>query len=303
MSRIKINYFGRPFDSASEADMFHYNGRISSIFEFVSDFSGDFDIFTHDTLVPGGINNPQHINHQYTRALWIQEPRPLQIELFKLIETYFEKFMSAYKFDYIFTLDKELSRNDPRIIFLEGNGSFIQTPGIYKKTKLCSMISSDKQFTDAQKVRVSYANMLKDSLDLFGIGFNPIDCKSEALNEYMFSVAIENTFSEATFTEKILDCFLTGVVPVYLGANDLTSIFDCNGIIPLNSSFNINKLTPSLYKKLFPHVVNNYIIALELLCPIEKALALIYPLPTHLQNRLKINQFISCKSSNAENSL
>ena len=283
--------------------MFHCNGRVSSIFEFVSDYSGDFDLFTCDTLVQGGINNPLNINHKYTRALWIQEPRPLRTELFKLIESKFEKFMSAYKFDYIFTLDKELSRKDPRIIFLEGNGSFIQTPGLYTKTKLCSMISSDKQITNAQRVRVGYANKFKNSLDLYGTGFNPVDCKSEALNEYMFSVAIENTFSEATFTEKILDCFLTGVVPVYLGANDLTSIFDCNGIIPLNSNFDLSKLTPSLYKKLFPHVVNNYAIALELLCPIENALASIYPLPTHLQNRLKINQFISCKSSNAENSL
>ena len=70
--------------------------------------------------------------------------------------------------------------------------------GIKKPT--LSMISSNKQFTDAQKVRVSYANMLKDSLDLFASDLIQL-IASQTLNEYMFSVT-ENTFSEATFTEK-----------------------------------------------------------------------------------------------------
>ena len=34
--------------------------------------------------------------------------------------------------------------------------------------------------------------------------------KADTLVPYMFSVAIENSKLEAYFTEKLLDCFLTG---------------------------------------------------------------------------------------------
>ena len=207
MTRFKVNYFGKPSDSISEILMSNCNGRCSSLFELVSDYSGNFDIYTCDTLGADGLYQPQHIQHKNPRALWIQEVRPFRMQLFNLIENNMDKFMKQFQFDYIFTLDKELCRLSPNILYLEGNGSFIKYPGMYKKTKLCSMIASNKILTPAQKVRVEYANKLQYSLDLYGNGFNPIKCKSQGLNQYMFSVAIENTFSEGTFTKRYLIVF------------------------------------------------------------------------------------------------
>ena len=108
----------------------------------------------------------------------------------------------------------------------------------------------------------------------------------------MFSVAIENTFSEATFTEKLLDCFLTGTVPIYLGASDLGSIFDTQGIIQLDSNFNIEELTPELYKSLYPHILKNYIISLEMLFPLERVLHKVVDLPVHYHKRNKLNDLL-----------
>ena len=156
MNRFKINYFGKPSDSSSESLMANYHGRLSSLFELVSDYSG-VDIFTCDTLVPGNIYQPQHIQHSHPRALWIQEVRPLRIQLFDTIEKNFSKFMKYFQLDYIFTLDKELSNLSPKIFYLEGNCSFIKCPGLFSKSKLCSMITSSKIITEAQKVRVNYA--------------------------------------------------------------------------------------------------------------------------------------------------
>ena len=150
----------------------------------------------------------------------------------------------------------------------------------------------NKTITSAQKIRVEYANKFKDSLDLYGNGFNSIECKSQGLNQYMFSIAIENTFSEATFTEKILDCFLTGTVPIYLGASDLRSIFDTKGIIQLDSSFSISDLSPELYKSLYPHILKNYIISLEMLFPLDTVLHKVFNLPTHYRQRNKLNELI-----------
>jgi hypothetical protein len=57
----------------------------------------------------------------------------------------------------------------------------------------------------------------------------------------MFSVAIENGSYETYFTEKILDCFATGTIPVYLGAPDIGNYFNSEGILSLSDFDDISK--------------------------------------------------------------
>ena len=80
-----------------------------------------------------------------------------------------------------------------------------------------------------------------DQLDLFGRGFNEIENKEEGLCDYMFSVAIENGQYETYFTEKILDCFATGTIPVYLGAPDIGNYFNLDGIVNLSEEFDVSE--------------------------------------------------------------
>lgn len=279
--RVKVNYFGKHSDNKSESSMANCNGRLSALFEFVSDYSGSFDLFTDDTLSPDNIYQAATIPHVHPRAFWIQEVRPLRENLYRVIEKDIEKFMRHFSFDYIYTLDRDFAELHPNFIFLVGNGTFIKKPGLFEKSKCCSMITSTKAFTDAQKIRLAYAKKFYSHLDLYGRGINPVNFKSEALNPYMFSVAIENTFSRSTFTEKLLDCFLTGTVPVYLGASDLVDFFDCNGIIPLSEDFNLSDLNQDLYNKMYSSVVRNYYTALDLMMPIENALYQSITLPSH----------------------
>jgi hypothetical protein len=51
---------------------------------------------------------------------------------------------------------------------------------------------------------------------------NPFDRKYETARRYRFSVALENCMGRTYLSEKILDCFLTLTVPVYLGAPNVT---------------------------------------------------------------------------------
>ena len=60
--------------------------------------------------------------------------------------------------------------------------------------------------------------------------------KEDGLCDYMFSVAIENGEYETYFTEKILDCFATGTIPVYLRAPDIENHFNMDGIITLSDN-------------------------------------------------------------------
>ena len=57
----------------------------------------------------------------------------------------------------------------------------------------------------------------------------------------MFSVAIENGQYETYFTEKLLDCFATGTIPVYLGAPDIGEHFNKDGIIDLTEEFDVSE--------------------------------------------------------------
>ena len=104
---------------------------------------------------------------------------------------------------------------------------------LYPKTKLLSMISSNKNWTDGHNLRVNMMRYLMDKADVFGNQVRPIATKEDGLRDYMFSVAIENSSYETYFTEKIIDCFATGTIPIYWGAPDIGDHFNSDGIISL----------------------------------------------------------------------
>lgn len=139
-------------------------------------------------------------------------------------------------FDTIFTYDHELLGLHPRIRWVPAMGTWIETPGVRNKKKLASMVTSGKTKTPEQVFRVDYANKHADKLDLFGGLVRPIKFKEEALDDYMFSVAIENDVCDSYFTEKILDCFATCTIPIYKGTRKIVDFFNSDGIIFIEDS-------------------------------------------------------------------
>jgi len=154
------------------------------------------------------------------------------------IKSNLEEYFKVFK--YIFTHDKELLALDSRFKWVPAQGFWINEPKIYEKTKMISMISSNKAFTEGQKNRLQWVEKIGDQVDLYGRGFNEIATKEEGLCDYMFSVVIENGVYESYYTEKILDCFATGTIPVYLGSPDIADHFNKDGIIELTDEFEIS---------------------------------------------------------------
>jgi hypothetical protein len=105
---------------------------------------------------------------------------------------------------------------------------------------MISMISSNKSFTEGQQNRLKWVERIGDQVDLYGRGINEIATKEEGLCDYMFSVVVENGVYESYFTEKILDCFATGTIPVYLGSPDIADHFNKDGIIELTDEFEVS---------------------------------------------------------------
>lgn len=76
-----------------------------------------------------------------------------------------------------------------------------------------------------------------------------------------FTIAIENSRQKDYFSEKLLDCFLSLCVPIYIGCPNIHNYFDVRGMIivatPQEAVEKANALTPDLYEKMLPFLVEN----------------------------------------------
>ena len=155
---------------------------------------------------------------------------------------------------------------------------------IWDKSKLCSMIMSDKNWTSGHRLRHTILDMIKDndfnSIDMYGGKFNNLpfvtanafhpECsvrdisnkKINGLKDYQFSIVIENTKEDYYFTEKLIDCFLTGTVPIYYGCPSIGEFFDTKGILAFTTIEEckeiLDNLTSNLYESIKPHIEINF---------------------------------------------
>ena len=141
---------------------------------------------------------------------------------------------------------------------------------LYKKTKNLSCISSNKSFLEGHRKRLEFVNHIikttpNEDLDMFGIGFNPIQGKIEGLKDYRFSIAIENSYAYNEASEKISDCFLTGTVPIYYGCPNIGDYFDIDGIITFETKEELENIIKDvilngeqIYKSKFESIKNNF---------------------------------------------
>jgi len=163
------------------------------------------------------------------KFLWGLESRFFNHSFHEHIKDNLENILETY--EYIFTYDEELLLLDSKFKWVPAMGTWIDSPGVRDKSKNVSMITSAKTFSPDQIFRVDFANSHSDKIDLFGGITKKLENKEEALDDYMFSVAIENDVRDTYFTEKILDCFATGTVPIYRGTLKISEFFNPEGIV------------------------------------------------------------------------
>ena len=96
----------------------------------------------------------------------------------------------------------------------------------------------------------------------------PTDSKKWVFNSE-FNIAMENVRQEYYFTEKLLGCFVSLTVPIYIGCPNVLDYFDSRGMIVVQSVDEIikaaNYLTPETYGKMLPYLKENKKRALRLL--------------------------------------
>ena len=97
------------------------------------------------------------------------------------------------------------------------------------KSRLLSVITSNKVFTQGHIDRIRFVRKLRDHfgnrLDIYGRGFRTFDDKWDILSPYKYHISIENSSQQYYWTEKISDCFLAETFPFYYGCTNLTDYF------------------------------------------------------------------------------
>jgi len=235
---IHINLFGGGFQHAASSTL---NKKSKYIVWDYNSTKNDTTFFVDDYIANG--LNKKYSKYEYG---WLLESKFITP---KIIDFCINNVpLLKNKYIKIFTHNKNLLALDADLfVFCPANGTWIDDLYVRNKTKNISMIASNKVITEGHKIRLEIAKKYSSRVDLYGRGFKEIDKKEEGLEDYMFSICIENGVYESYFTEKILDCFACGTMPVYLGTPDIFNYFNKDGIVFLDNEFDINYLNTELY--------------------------------------------------------
>lgn len=234
----------------------------------------DFAIFTDNECFTKKVNSCE-----LQKYAWLIEPPIVNGEMY----INFPKI--SHKFSRVFSYNKWLEKRVNNFSFIPHGGTWLreQDIKIHPKHKLCSTILSKKEWNAGHRHRISIWNRLdKTRIDSFGsICGNRIENKIQGLQDYMFSIAMENEsvpflFDKDVhyFSEKILDCFLSGTIPIYLGnPHIIGNYFNKEGILCFNDYEDLvrkmNYVSESFYYKKIEAVKENFSLAQKYIHPEE----------------------------------
>jgi hypothetical protein len=277
---MKIKGIGMPFSIHQSS----CSNRTPKNFEWTTEES-DIEVWL-DMTIPSAIYVP--IPKGKKRYAWFCESRAIKPALRQAFEQedLLDDIVDSY--DAIFTCEKELVDKHENIHFCFAGSNLPWVPDykLYDKSKLVSFVASSKLMCRGHKLRhqlyeiIQKNTSLDFAIDVYGsiIGNSfgqKVGChmkgypgnvwhdKSEALNDYMFSVVMENDKYDSYFTEKLTDCFASGTIPMYYGPRSIGEYFNTSGIIFLDGDVDkmyntISQLSGPMYHSRMDAIKDNF---------------------------------------------
>jgi len=204
-----------------------------------------------------------------TNYLWLIEPPMINGENYSQIG------QISHKFKKVFSHNLSIEGRIDNFVYVPHCGTWLRSQdiGLHDKSKNISFTYSDKQWNPGHKLRHNFAKLLKEknaTVDHFGSGSGKhIEFKIDSLKDYRFAIVMENSVQDDYFTEKIIDCFLSGTIPIYWGTKNISKYFDGDGIIFFPNidewGFNMDvalelmsTLDDSLYQSKLSSIINNF---------------------------------------------
>ncbi|MHA8108523.1 glycosyltransferase family 10 domain-containing protein [Aquirufa sp. A-Brett2-W8] len=204
------------------------------------DLKNPIDVFID--IIPSSTN-------KYNRVLVLLEPNEisgLRKDVLNLSQNYF---------DLILTHDPIILKhfsNAKKFVF---GTSWIKDYKFNKKLFGVSTLIGGKTITPLHRLRHQLIDLLELDFNVNLFFFNSINenfsssdsrlLKMQSKNSknelflWQFHIVIENVISENWFTEKIIDCFQSKTVPIYLGCPNIGDYFNLNGIIVVKDYLDI----------------------------------------------------------------
>jgi hypothetical protein len=109
---------------------------------------------------------------------------------------------------------------------------------ITNKSKLISVISSNKSFTKGHRKRLAFVKTLQkyfgNEIDVFGRGIREVDDKWDAIAPYKYHIALENSSCYNGISEKLYDSLLGEAFTFYYGCPNVLDYFPNNSLIPID---------------------------------------------------------------------
>jgi len=137
-------------------------------------------------------------------------------------------------FDRVLTFEQHLLETLPNACSVLLGGCWIKESDrrIHEKSHNVSIIASAKQSMIGQKLRHKVIRKYGNKIEaIAGGGYQPLQDKVEALAPFRYSIIIENCRQNYYFSEKLIDCFMTGTIPIYWGCPSIGLFFDKTGMI------------------------------------------------------------------------
>ena len=113
------------------------------------------------------------------------------------------------------------------------------------RTKFCAAVISN--FKSSNKFRIKFINKLNKykKVDMGGSFMNnvggPVEDKIKFFSSYKFSIAMENSEGDGYISEKIVDSFISGTIPIYYGDYNLDEYINPKSYILIKNEKNIKK--------------------------------------------------------------
>ena len=205
------------------------------------------------------------------RVLWVLEPNEISGFRQAVIN-------NCDKFDLILTWDKEILSLCPNAKLFPYGTTWIKDFEFPEQKEYCitTLVGGKSQCTghrlrhsvpEKSKLITSIPIHLYNSVNTSFTQSPELKQMKSNLwkNELFYSqfhIVIENVTSDNWFTEKIIDCFQTKTIPIYIGCDNIGDYFDLRGMFhvkTLDEMVDIcNTITPETYQNMLEYVNINY---------------------------------------------
>jgi hypothetical protein len=193
------------------------------------------------------------------------EPRVVMPEAYDFAEKNIDKF------ELIFTFDEQLLKLNKKFRFCPfGTCSFLFSElgdrGIKVKNKNLSIIGNVRYcIFPGHFLRDVVITKWRNKFDAIKHG-GIFEDKRKYLNDYRYSIIIENSKQNHYFSEKLIDCLLVGTIPIYWGCDSIFSFgFDRRGFFVFNDENDLeeifNTISEEDYISKLDYVVYNHKVA------------------------------------------